>query len=123
MNKELNAKICECYNYNVGTALNLLFNCIDTESNLNRLEAAKKLIKREIELERFEYWFEQLDYNLPKHFDNFESDFGYVFEVLSKNVWSAIHEIYGGYNKRRLFKCLEYIENEIESINVFSKMM
>lgn len=118
MNKELNNQICECYNYNVGTALNLLFNCIDTESNLNRLEAAKKLIEREIELERFEYWIEPYDFDkLPIRFDNFIPEFANHFEVLSKNVYSAIHEIYGGYSKRKLLKCLEYIENEILLIN------
>lgn len=113
MNKDLNIRICEVYNYNIGRVLNLLFNYISTENNLSSLEAAKNLIKREIESERLEYWIEPMDYNLPSCFDSTEPEFVLYFEVLSKNVYSAIHEIYGGYNKRRLLKCLEYIENEI----------
>ena len=92
MNKELNARICECYNYNVGTALNLLFNCIDTESNFNRLEAAKKLIKREIELERVEYWVDFSITVLDRYFDDLDIKINF-----SKNIHSAIYEIYGGF--------------------------
>jgi hypothetical protein len=114
MNKEINHRICELYNYNVGIALNILFDCINTENNLSRLEAAKKLIAREIELERFEYWIEPTDYNLPRYFDSIEPEFEPYFEVLSNNVYSAIHYLYGGYNEIRLMKCLDCIEKEIK---------
>lgn len=113
MNNNLIQQICEMYNFNVGNALFLLIICEDSGNKLNSLEAAKMLIKREIEFERYEYSVNPKDYNLPQEFDSTENEFENYFESASKNVYSAIYELYGFYDKKRLLKCLEYIDNEI----------
>lgn len=106
MENKLIQEICELYNFNIGTALKLLFEYQTSENKLESLEVAKKLIKREIEFERFEHSFNPKDYYLPSYYDD-------LFLDLPKNIDPAIYHLYGYYDKKRLLKCLEYIDNEI----------
>jgi len=98
-------QIAELYNFNVGNAIKYIWRCEHKGNKLQDLEKAKFYIKREIELDR-EFWVDFKGTDLSMYFDELNLTF-------NDNIYSALWSLYSYYNKKRLLKCLEYIDNEI----------
>jgi hypothetical protein len=103
-------KIAELYNFNIGNAIKYLWRCEYKGNKKQDLEKAAKCIQFEIDRDiEVEYWVNFKGTGLSMYFDDLNLHF-------PKNIYSALHEIYGGYNKKKLEKCLEWIENEIKTL-------
>ena len=98
-------QIAELYNFNIGNAIKYIWRCEHKGNKLQDLEKAKFYIKREIELDR-EFYVDFKGTNLSMYFDDLNLTF-------NDNIYSALWNLYSYYNKKRLLKCLEYIDNEI----------
>lgn len=100
-------KIAELYNFNIGNAIKYLWRCEYKNNKKQDLEKAAKYIQFEIDRDiQVEFWVNFKGTGLSMYFD----DLGLEF---SKNIDKALYEIYGGYNKKKLEKCLEWINKEI----------
>jgi len=100
-------EINQHYLGNIAAVIKYLWRCEYKGNKKQDLEKAAYYIK--LELDRmfdlciYEEWVK----HDVMYFDDLKLNF-------PKNIYYALHEIYGGYNKRKLEKCLVYIENEIE---------
>lgn len=96
-------KIAQLYNYNIGTVIDALWH--------NDLQKAAKYVQFELDRDiDVEYWVNFKGTGLDMYFDDLKLNF-------PKNIYSALYIIYGGYNKKKLLICLEYIKNEIKTLS------
>jgi hypothetical protein len=123
MNKEVNQpdhytnqpieciKIAELYNFNIGNAIKYLWRCEYKNNKLQDLQKAAKYIQFEIDRDiDVEYWVNFKGTGLSMYFDDLNLKF-------RSNIYNALWELYGGYNKKKLEVCLEYINDEIRYEN------
>jgi len=104
-------KIAELYNFNVGNAIKYLWRCEYKNNKIQDLQKAAFYIQREIDRDiEVEFWVDFRGTGLSMYFDDLELEFSYW-------IMSALYQLYGGYNKKKLLMCLEYINKEIEGCN------
>lgn len=103
-------KIAQLYNYNIGCVIKYLWRCEYKGNKIQDLQKAAKYIQFEIDRDiDVEFWVNFKGTGLSMYFDDLQVNF-------PKNIYNAFCEIYAGYNKKKLEKCLEWINYEIETL-------